>query len=77
MKLFYKKVVIAQHERGLVLKDKQVVRVLEPGVHKWFNAGETVELINTRLAKVTSFSVLALVDSQSAENLKLSDRQKW
>jgi len=33
MKLFYSKVVIAQHERGLVLKDKQVVRLLEPGVH--------------------------------------------
>jgi len=73
MKLFYSKVVIAQHERGLVLKDKQVVRLLEPGVHKWFALGETVELINTRLARVTSFNVLALVDSKSVSNAKLRD----
>ncbi len=73
MKLFYSKVVIAQHERGLVLKDKQVVRLLEPGVHKWFAYGETVELIDTRFAKVTSAKVLALVDSQSTGNAQLRD----
>lgn len=74
MKLFYSKVIIAQHERGLVLKDKQVVRLLEPGVHKWFSFGETVELINTRLARVTSFDVLTLVESKSVSNTKLKDK---
>jgi len=49
------------------------VRLLEPGVHKWFAFGETVELINTRLARVTSFNVLALLDPKSAPDAKLRD----
>ena len=73
MNLIYRKVVIAQHERGLVLKDKQVVRVLEPGVQKWFAFGEAVELIDTRVAKVSSLNVLAMIDSQSAETQALVD----
>jgi len=73
MKFFYSKVVIAQHERGLVLKDKQVVRVLEPGVHKWFAFGESVELIDTRIAKLRNDHVLTLVDSRSVDNVALKD----
>ena len=63
MKLFYRKVVIAQHQRGLVLKDKQVVRLLEPGVHKWFAFGESVDVIEARAAKVTNAQVLNMIDS--------------
>ena len=63
MKLFYRKVVIAQHQRGLVLKDKQVMRLLEPGVHKWFAFGESVDVIEARAAKVTNAQVLNMIDS--------------
>ena len=74
MNYIYSKVVIAQHERGLVLKDKQVVRLLEPGVHKWFARGECVELIDTRFAKVSNANAMALIDSNTAEHVQLRDQ---
>ena len=33
----YKRIVIAQHERGLHLKDRSLIAVLEPGVHRIFD----------------------------------------
>ena len=35
--LAYKRIVIAEHERGLVLKDRSVERILEPGVYRLFD----------------------------------------
>ena len=32
--MILQKVVVAQNERGLVLKDKSVLRILEPGVYR-------------------------------------------
>lgn len=73
MNYIYSRIVIAQHERGLVLKDKQVVRLLEPGVHKWFARGESVELIDTRFAKISNANVLVLIESNSVEHAQLRD----
>ncbi len=39
-----KKIVIAQHERGLFLKDRSIVKVLEPGVHRVFDPFNRVEV---------------------------------
>ena len=74
MNYIYSKVVIAQHERGLVLKDKQVVRMLDSGIHRWFARGETVELIDTRFAKTSNANVLALIDSKSVDHARLRDQ---
>ena len=35
--LAYKRIVIAEHERGLFLKDRSVERILEPGVYRLFD----------------------------------------
>ncbi|MGD2117225.1 MAG: slipin family protein [Chromatiales bacterium] len=33
----YKRIVVAQHERGLLFRDRQLTRVLEPGVYRYFD----------------------------------------
>ena len=35
--LVFKRIVIAQHERGLVIKDRSLTSVLEPGVYRMFD----------------------------------------
>ena len=72
MNFIYSKVVIAQHERGLVLKDKGVNRILEPGVHKWFAWGESVKILDTRNAKTSDQNVLMLVDSKAEHDTTLA-----
>ncbi|VAW74729.1 Putative stomatin/prohibitin-family membrane protease subunit PA4582 [hydrothermal vent metagenome] len=39
-----KRAVIAQHERALLLKDRSIVKVLEPGVHQVFDPFNRVEI---------------------------------
>ncbi len=40
----FKRIVIAQHERGLYLKDRSLVAVLEPGVHQLFDPRQRVQV---------------------------------
>lgn len=40
----FKRIVIAQHERGLFLKDRSLTAVLEPGVHRIFDPLRRVEV---------------------------------
>ncbi len=35
--LGYKRIVIAQHERGLYLKDRTIRKILEPGVYRYYD----------------------------------------
>ena len=35
--LGYKRMVIAQHERGLYLKDRTIRKILEPGVYRYYD----------------------------------------
>ncbi len=35
--LGYKRIVIAQNERGLHLYDRRLVAILEPGIYRWFD----------------------------------------
>lgn len=73
MNLKYKKVVIAQHERGLVLKDKTVLRILGAGVYRWFEFGARIEVIDTRVAEISNQALLDLIDSKSASDAQLRD----
>ena len=73
MKLKFKKVVVAQHERGLVLKDKTVLRFLEPGVYRRFEIGTRIEVVDTRVAEVSNQALLDLIDSKSVTDVQLCD----
>ncbi|MEW8028174.1 MAG: hypothetical protein AB2806_10585 [Candidatus Thiodiazotropha sp.] len=33
----YKRIVVAQHERGFLFRDSQLIKVLEPGVYRHFD----------------------------------------
>ena len=66
--------VIAQYERGLVLKDKQIEKILEPGVHWIFNFRATVLIVDLRQDEIVNPYIAALVDSQSEHDAKLRDQ---
>ena len=40
----FKRIIIAQHERGLVLKDRSLIDVLEPGAYRIFDPLKRVEV---------------------------------
>ena len=40
----YKRIVVAQHERGLLFRDRQLVAVLEPGVYRRFDPLNRVQV---------------------------------
>lgn len=69
--MILKRIVIAQHERGLVLKDKQVHRILQPGVYRIFDLRATVEVVDTRCAEVSNSHVLSLADSRAERDMQL------
>ena len=71
--MILQKTVIAQHERGLVLKDKRIQRVLEPGVYRLTLFGARVEIVDTRDVQVRNLQLLDLVDSKSQRDAKLRD----
>lgn len=66
--------VIAQHERGLVLKDKQVQRILEPGVHWVVELGVQVQVIDVRSIEVENEQLIALIDSKSEQDRAISEK---
>ena len=69
-----KKVIVAQNERGLVLKNKSILQVLEPGVY-WLKIwGAKIKLVNTSEAQVSNSELLALVDSKAEADQVLVDK---
>lgn len=70
----FKRVVIAQHERGLYLKDRSIVRILKPGVYWIFDIRVRVEIVDTRQPQVTHELVEALVDSWATRSIKLFEQ---
>lgn len=69
-----KKVIVAQNELGLVLKNKSILQVLEPGVY-WLKIwGAKVKLVNTSEAQVSNSDLLALVDSKAEADQELRDK---
>ncbi|MEM7359709.1 MAG: slipin family protein [Pseudomonadota bacterium] len=69
--MILQRIVIAQHERGLVLRDKRLVRILQPGVYRMFDWRAKLEVIDVRDAEVSNPQVLALVDSKQAQDQQL------
>ena len=49
--MIYRKVVIAETERGLVFKDKRIVRLLEPGVYRLTIWGARLRIVNAAEAE--------------------------
>lgn len=72
--MILQKVVVAQTERGLVLKDKRILQVLEPGVYRFTIWGARVNLVDTSKAEVTNEVLLRLVDSKSDVDQKLCEK---
>ena len=72
--MILQKVVVAQTERGLVLKDKSILKVLEPGVY-WLSIwGAKVSMIDAREAQVSNEILLKLVDSKAQADKELRDK---
>ena len=68
------RIVIAQHERGLVLKDKQIHEILMPGVHWRFISAKQIQLVNARYDEIKNDAVLRLVDSESEQDKQLVEK---
>lgn len=69
--MILKRIVIAQYERGLVLRDKRLVQILQPGVYRIFDWRAQLQIVDVREAEVSNPHVMALVDSKDAEDRKL------
>lgn len=59
----YKRIVIAQHERGVYLKDRSIVKILKPGVYRIFDllGRITIEVHNLTVPEFTHPYVDVLV----------------
>ncbi|MCH2189577.1 MAG: slipin family protein [Gammaproteobacteria bacterium] len=68
------RIVIAQHERGLVLKDKQIHEILMPGVYWRFISAKQIQLVNARYDEIKNDAVLRLVDSESEQDKQLVEK---
>ena len=64
----YKRIVIAQHERGLYLKDRSIKKILAPGVYRIFDplGRVSVEVYNLTVAEFEHPYIDVLLTEQSA-----------
>lgn len=68
------RIVIAQHERGLVLKGKQIHEILMPGVYWQFISAKQIQIVNARYDEIKNDAVLRLVDSESEQDKQLVEQ---
>jgi len=68
------RIVIAQHERGLVLRDKQIHQILMPGIYWRSNFRASIEVLDTRKAEISNEAILRLLDSNADNDLALTKR---
>jgi len=68
------RIVIAQHERGLVLKDKQIHEILMPGVYWRFISAKQIQIVSARYDEIKNDAVLRLVDSDSEHDKQLVEQ---
>ena len=64
------RIVVAQYERGLYIKHRNIERVLAPGVYWNFDPRVTVEVMDTRMPEVTH----QYVETMLGQNKALSER---
>ena len=69
-----KRLVIAQHERGLVLKDKRIHEILMPGVYWRWNFGSRIEVLDTQNAEIGNAHLMRLLDSDAEHDLQLKQQ---
>jgi len=62
--MIWNKTIITQHECGLVLKDKRIQKILEPGVYRTLTFGSRIEVVSTKQVEVTNIDLLDLIDSK-------------
>ncbi len=72
--MILKRIVIAQHERGLVLKDKQIHEILMPGVYWRFSLRAGIEVLDTGKAEISNDAILRLLDSNAENDLQLKEQ---
>ncbi len=72
--MILQRIVIGQHERGFVLKDKRINDILMPGIHWRLNFKSKIDVIDTRTDLVTTDAVKNLIDSNAKTDLKLCEQ---
>ena len=68
------RIVIAQHERGLVLKDKQIHDILMPGIYWRWNFGSSIQVLDTQNAEIGNADLYKLLDSTADNDLRLKEQ---
>ncbi len=69
--MIMKRIVVAQHERGLVLRDKQIHEILMPGIYWRWVFRASIEVLDTRKSEISNEAILRLLDSKAEHDLQL------
>ncbi len=72
--MIVQRIVIAQHERGLVLRDKRIQTVLMPGVYWHLNVKGQVNVVDIRNAILANQEINALIDSNAELDKALCEK---
>lgn len=68
------RIVIAEHERGLVLKDKRIHGILMPGIYWRWNFRSSIQVLDTQNAEVGNTELYKLLDSSADNDLRLKEQ---
>lgn len=68
------RIVIAQHERGLVLKDKRIHEILMPGIYWRFSLRASITVLDTQKMEISNDAILRLLDSKAENDLQLKEQ---
>ncbi len=66
---FYKRVVIAEYERGLLFRNKNLEKILEPGVYGFFDFNRTI--------KIEVFDLTKAAFNHDCEDVLIKRHPKW
>jgi len=69
--MLLQRIVIAQHERGLVLKDKRIQNVLMPGIYWRFNINAKLEVLDIRKPVMLNGLIQNLIESNDEGDIAL------
>ena len=72
--MILKRIVIAQHERGLVLKDKRIHEILMPGVYWRLGFRGALEVLDIRQAEISNEHIAVLLDSKAKRDVQLKEQ---
>jgi len=72
--MIFNRVIIAQHERGLLIKDKAIQRILMPGRYRLFDWRSQLSILDTRITEVSDAYVMALLESNAEADVALREQ---